>query len=111
MLGFYSGRELVNDDDWDETDVMRVGRKLGRTLYLSKKGEPEYPGKVIGIVDTRGLAEEITERWNEHLYHSDKTLNLVFYVLRECGLNFEKAQDVVLALQHVGILFREKEVH
>jgi hypothetical protein len=45
---------------------MRVGRKLGRTLYLSLDSDSVFENRdwVIGMVDTPELAREITRRWN-----------------------------------------------
>lgn len=45
---------------------MRVGRKLGRTLYLV---DPDFNDPdmdlCVGIVDTRALAEEVVRKWNQ----------------------------------------------
>lgn len=39
---------------------MRVGRTLGRTIYLKDKSGD----LCVGVVDTEELAEEIMKRWN-----------------------------------------------
>jgi hypothetical protein len=44
---------------------MRVGRTIGRTLYLVEPNEPDRKkDRCIGMVDTPGLAEIIAMRWN-----------------------------------------------
>ena len=50
----------------DAEFVMRVGRKLRRTLYLHHPdADPEGDfGVVVGMVDTEALAAEIVRRWN-----------------------------------------------
>lgn len=44
---------------------MRAGRKVERTLYLHTPHDPDLEeGLLIGIVDTKELADEIVKRWN-----------------------------------------------
>jgi hypothetical protein len=50
--GFFADRRL------------RVGRKVGRTLYVQDGAEPSDADRLIGIVDTPDLAAEIARRWN-----------------------------------------------
>jgi hypothetical protein len=45
---------------------MRVGRKLGRTLYLQYNDEPSDGDKLIGMMDNEVLARMLVEAWNEH---------------------------------------------
>ncbi len=46
---------------------MRVGRKLGRTLYLHMPGVDPDQDIFVGTVDLSELADEICRRWNEAL--------------------------------------------
>lgn len=55
-------------DDWP-TRRMRVGRKLGRTLYIQSDLNAEQD-LVIGIVDRPEYAREIVKRWNLALKES-----------------------------------------
>ena len=49
----------------DPARLMRVGRALGRTLYLVDPNSDDYRSdQVVGIVDTVWLAKEIAHRWN-----------------------------------------------
>lgn len=49
------------EDGW----TMRVGRKLGRTLYLCHPQSQDPNVDVcVGIVDSEWLAREIRDRWN-----------------------------------------------
>lgn len=45
-------------------DLMRVGRTLGRTLYLITPGDDRLADRCIGIADTRELAEWIVAAVN-----------------------------------------------
>lgn len=50
---------------------MRLGRKLGRTLYVaSPEGDWECD-TCIGMVDSRRLAEEIMEAVNAYYGHTE----------------------------------------
>jgi len=51
-------------DNW-QWKVMRVGRHLGRTLYLNDQVDRDGDGVFIGVVDTPALAAEIAARWNQ----------------------------------------------
>lgn len=51
----------------DSHRQMRTGRKLGRTLYLKGDTDDYQHDKVIGIVDTVWLANEICRRWNMNI--------------------------------------------
>jgi hypothetical protein len=50
--GFMAGRRL------------RVGRKVGRTLYVQDGAVPDDGDYLIGMVDTPAMAAEIVRRWN-----------------------------------------------
>ena len=49
-------------DSW----LLRTGRKVGRTLYLTPPTDPDGDGILIGLVDSEQLAAEIARRWNLH---------------------------------------------
>jgi hypothetical protein len=51
-------------DNW-QWQVMRVGRKVGRTLYLNDQADQDGDGQLVGLADTPALAAEIAERWNQ----------------------------------------------
>lgn len=51
---------------------MRVGRKLGRTLYLGTGGDEQDDDIVIGMVDTPELAREIADAVNYHYGHGGR---------------------------------------
>jgi len=51
-------------DNW-RWQVMRVGRHLGRMLYLNNQNDPDGDGTFIGVADTAELAAEIATRWNQ----------------------------------------------
>ena len=58
----------MTEGDWRHQRLhMRVGRKLGRTLYLydPDRARNYDTDMVIGMVDSRELAVEICRRWNE----------------------------------------------
>lgn len=45
---------------------MRVGRKLGRTVYLvDPEANDPMVDLCVGIMDTRALAEEVVRKWNQ----------------------------------------------
>jgi len=44
---------------------LRVGRTLGRTIYLMTSAEPSKDDVFVALADTRELADEIVHRWNE----------------------------------------------
>lgn len=44
------------------SEIWRTGRKVGRTLYIHQDGEET--GRLIGMVDTPELAEQICEAMN-----------------------------------------------
>lgn len=44
---------------------MRVGRHIGRTLYLTSFDDLDGDGGLIGVVDTPEIAAEIARRWNQ----------------------------------------------
>lgn len=46
---------------------MRVGRSLGRTLYLVNDEDDPKSDTFIGVVDTRELAAEVCRRWNKQV--------------------------------------------
>lgn len=48
-----------------EWPAMRVGRKVGRTLYLMT-GDNRDDDQLVGLVDDVQLAAEIADRWNEY---------------------------------------------
>ena len=56
--------DAITNDDWDGWTAMRVGRKLGRTLYLITASHPDED-RLVGVVDTEDLAKEIVRRWNK----------------------------------------------
>lgn len=50
---------------------MRLGRKLGRTLYLAN-GEGDWERDlIIGMVDTPEIAQEIMEAVNHYYGHTE----------------------------------------
>lgn len=55
----------------DSGRKMRVGRKVGRTLYLVGVPDDYQHDKIVGIVDTAWLAREVCYRWNLHLEESE----------------------------------------
>lgn len=52
---------------------MRVGRKLGRTLYLHPPGGAWEGDLCVGIVDSAQLADSICALWN----HANKPQHIV----------------------------------
>lgn len=44
--------------------LMRVGRKVGRTLYLQVGPEPSDCDVLVGMMDTPELAADVARRWN-----------------------------------------------
>lgn len=50
---------------------MRVGRKLGRTLYLHDPKETDWEKDIcVGIVDTAFLARKLCDIWNHYYVHN-----------------------------------------
>lgn len=45
----------------------RVGRSVGRTIYVVYGDEPSKWDKLIGMMDTQDLAREVVEAHNEKL--------------------------------------------
>lgn len=43
---------------------LRVGRKVGRTLYLQAGNEPSDDDRLVGMVDTTKLATALVDAWN-----------------------------------------------
>lgn len=48
----------------------RVGRTVGRTLYIHDGDDPNGPGRLVGLMDTVGLAEYVVAavQWYQHTY-------------------------------------------
>jgi hypothetical protein len=46
-------------------ELLRTGRKVGRTLYFQVGDQPSDNDQLVGLVDTRELAEAIVVAWNE----------------------------------------------
>jgi hypothetical protein len=44
----------------------RTGRKVGRTIYAQFGPEPTDDDLLVGVMDTRELAQEAVESHNEH---------------------------------------------
>jgi hypothetical protein len=55
----------VSLSEFELNSPLRVGSKLGRTLYL-QLGQPE-DDVFVGTMDTPRLAEEVVKRWNAAL--------------------------------------------
>jgi hypothetical protein len=59
---------------------LRTGRKVGRTLYLQISDVPSDDDILVGIVETRSLAELIVEDVNESggvgVFVADTLINL-----------------------------------
>jgi len=49
------------------SDLWRVGRKLGRTIYRQLGAEPSWDDPFLGIMETRDLAEQVVEAHNRDL--------------------------------------------
>jgi hypothetical protein len=45
--------------------LLRKGRKVGRTLYLTPITHPDADGILIGLVDDVQIADELVRLWNE----------------------------------------------
>ncbi|RYY06985.1 MAG: hypothetical protein EON55_22235 [Alphaproteobacteria bacterium] len=50
---------------------LRVGKTVGRTLYLRRGEEDSYLDELIGMVDTPELAGKIVEAWNVYWNEPD----------------------------------------
>ncbi len=59
---------------WDESAVMqmpwRVGRSVGRTIYAQTGPSPSKRDRLIGVMDTSGLAESVVIAHNHPLGES-----------------------------------------
>jgi hypothetical protein len=51
---------------------LRLGRKLGRTLYLGTGGDFWHKDTCIGLVDTPELAQEIMRAVNAYYGHGER---------------------------------------
>ena len=51
---------------------LRVGRKIGRTVYVHERNDPDT-GILIGVMDTPELAAMIVEATNRYLDHLEST--------------------------------------
>lgn len=51
---------------------LRVGRKVGRTIYEQPGPEPSDSDPLIGVMDTPYLARLVVLRWNEAEDRSDQ---------------------------------------
>jgi hypothetical protein len=45
----------------------RVGRKLGRTIYAVEFDDPDGPGILLGMMDSREIAERVVADHNRVL--------------------------------------------
>ena len=50
----------------------RVGRKVGRTVYAQLGAEPDDHDPIIGLLDTKALAEAAVRAHNDELRRAGK---------------------------------------
>lgn len=53
----------------------RVGRSVGRTIYLQQGDEPSEHDPLIGVMDTPGLAKLVVNSVNEQLVMNPKKVS------------------------------------
>lgn len=63
---FLSVGVLMFEDEYVRA-VWRTGRTVGRTIYAQRGGIPSDTDPLIGVMDTRELAEEAVDSHNRML--------------------------------------------
>lgn len=67
----------------------RVGRKLGRTLYLQRGAKPTDGDIFLGLMETTGLAEAVAEAMNHYATALSQHCICNVGRLRDCPLHGE----------------------